>query len=172
MVFLRDLRKSPCHNLRITRNYVCCNMDFSVVWTHIRSVSPTFRAQITPLFWQLKVANVCFITQFLFINDYYCPVKPFWYYSTDHTDSTDFSLVQSVWSVLYYRTAIVQNRFFSKSILGNCKLLETRCNLQSPQKMVSFLMPILNAPPFAPYPTSSRNSMAKVVPLPTWLSYT
>ena len=29
-----------------------------------------------------------------------------------------------------------------------------------------------NALPFAPYPTSSRNSMAKVVPLPTWLSYT
>lgn len=41
-----------------------------------------------------------------------------------------------------------------------------------PKKMVSFLMPILNAPPFAPYPTSSLNSMAKVVPLPTWLSYT
>ena len=75
---------------------------------------------------------------------------------------------------LCYIEAIVQNRFFSKSIWGgDCKLLETRCNLQSPPKKWSrFLMPILNAPPFAPYPTSSRNSMAKVVPLPTWLSYT
>ena len=54
---------------------------------------------------------------------------------------------------LCYIEAIVQNRFFSKSILGNCKLLETRCNLQfPPQKMVSFFDAYFEHPTFRSLP--------------------
>ena len=54
---------------------------------------------------------------------------------------------------LCYIEAIVQNRFFSKSILGNCKLLETHCNLQPPKKrMVSFFDANIEHPTFRSLP--------------------
>ena len=55
--------------------------------------------------------------------------------------------VQSVRSVSH-----ITGQSLARAFGGDCKLLETRCNLQSPQKMVSFVDANIEHPTFRPLP--------------------